>query len=137
MKREDGFTLMETIFANLFLAVAMAGIAMAITAALNRSELLHEYELAEATALSVVEEVQYLADASFSNLYAYFDDDPANEPGGGRDGIGQHLRRPLGSGACRLHDLPDGAVGRDPRAHRRDRGERPPGPSPGPERRRG
>ena len=82
VRAERGITLLEVMVAAAFLCVAMAGISTVLSATYKHSELLHEYELAESTALSVVEEVQYLADTSFSNLYVYFDADPSNDPEG-------------------------------------------------------
>lgn len=80
--RKEGFTLLEVMLAVALLAVAIAGIGTMMTATTRHAEFLREHEMAEATAISVVEEVQYLADTAFPSLVAYFDDDPANDPEG-------------------------------------------------------
>lgn len=77
-----GFTILEVLFASTFLVVASAGIVMA-SATISRShELQHQHELAEETCRRAIEQVQYVADVSFPNLYFYFDDDPSNDPEG-------------------------------------------------------
>src|SRR5688500_2512439 len=81
-KTEGGFTLLELMVGAAILTVVIGGTIMFVTRAVNHQEYMHELELAEETARSVVETVQYYADTTFPNLVAHLNADPSDDVDG-------------------------------------------------------
>lgn len=74
-----GFTLIEVAVAIVVLLVAVSGLSSAVVSALNLAHSNEETAIASDAARQVAESLQ---DVNFSDIFATFNSDPADDPGG-------------------------------------------------------
>jgi prepilin-type N-terminal cleavage/methylation domain-containing protein len=77
VSRRAGFTLLEVMFASAVLAIAISGAASAMISAIELDRVNRETALATQAARAILEQVQ---DADFAEVYALYNQDPADDP---------------------------------------------------------